>query len=238
MKTRNYFLIAIFSLLTFIFVGCEKETVGPEPFVPIPVVSTFGITIEVVGGISDPQYALVDSGESQTITLTARTGYEEIPDSLYINGKLETPTNSVKLEGIAENYKINAVFKMTKDLKWLKQNPWSTIRWQSRLVSSSVWDIDITAKDSMAVETYIFDAETSRFDSWCNKIHVGDGYYELSKDSLIIGGGIKAKIIELSADYLVIEFRSEFISAPYVKDPSKDFIIRETYAHIPNLIFR
>lgn len=218
-KKLGLFLLLALALL--LLVRCEKD-----PLVVVP--AKYTVEAFALNGTITPSKVEVSKGSDVILTVKANDGFKI--DSVTVNGVNKPLTgNTLSFLKINSNYKIEATGKIT-ELGLLIQKPWKEVRWQARLLTETNWDKDKGISE-LGDQRIIFDGVTFRFKKTYDGALFGDGPFELKQDSLIIGGGIRTKIIELSETTLIIEGVSEYFSAPYVHDHTKDSMIRITYKH-------
>lgn len=226
MKTK-IILFAVLLLIVGGLMACEDCLFPDDP----AVITKYTIEASAVNGTFTPDFLKVSKGSDATLNLKANDGFD--PDSVIINGVVDESLRGKTIFSffnIDGNIKVKAVCKINK---WgiLMNGPWKTARWQRRLKSElTIWELD-KYPPNIEVETVTFNAKYREITLDSKGTIVGDAPYELKSDVLLITGGRINTIVELSNSTLIVEFDSPYFSEPYVRDSTKDRVIRVTYKH-------
>lgn len=218
MKKKWIIRASLLIIMILFIVGCK------EGVVTLPQTSKH--TIEIVlngngGTVSPLGVKEVIEGSSLDIALNNEPGYKSI---VLVNGNAVTSGGNIyTLSNIYSNQKVEVSFEKTQ-LWYLIQKPWNIYLWQRRLVTSSDWELTLSSPN-VGSSTLVFD-EKGRVKGNL----IGDVPYELKGDSLIIGGGLKNKIIVLNGDNLVIRHESDFYTNTG-HDHTQDVMVQESYKH-------
>lgn len=203
MKTKNFFLIALFAIIAIIgLTGCEWI----RDIFDDPVVTKYTIEALVVGtGGTITSSVEVVSGENSTVNFNPDVGYDI--DVVKVDGVVVPTDSSYTFKDVTSNHKIEVTYK--KNTQGLLMQPplgWETVSCYQRDVGTTEWKIYGTH-----IFTYIF-SET-RANVFLDGKLIGDSKYTIKGDSLIMGG-IRTKIINLTETSLEFSFISKYYQGP------------------------
>lgn len=224
MKKKAVLLVGLLFIL--IFMGCKEGVLDPDPIVPTNC--TIQVNPNGPGTVIPSGAITALKGGNLTLTVTKDIG---VVSKATMNDGTELPLKDGKYYvPVTSNSTVNVEFEKTP--KWqLAQHPWVYFSREVRLLSTN--EYLYTAYVSKGDLKYIkltFDEDTVKGYDVSGK-QVISMEYSIREDSLILGDGIKSKILKITDGELQYSAPSPFYELfPIVRRvPEKDELFIETY---------